>query len=402
MKQLSLHLPVSLGVSEITRYLRELFESDEILRDVWVQGEISNLSRPSSGHIYFTLKDAASALRCVIWKSAAMRMRFLMQNGQLIEAHGYISLYERDGAYQLYVDAVKAGGEGILFQEFLRLRARLEEEGLFNSERKRPLPALPNVIGIVTSPTGAALQDMLNTLAQRYRLAQVVIAPTSVQGESAPAEIVKAIKTLNRRIKPDVILLARGGGSLEDLWAFNEESVVRAVAASEAPVITGVGHETDFTLVDFAADLRAPTPTGAAVAATSDQVELAANFAGLVSDMKSAFLSRLQGMRQEFNQVQLDLQRTSPRYQVQNDRQRLDEMQLRLQRSAHQKVVIDQTRLQGMVSRLAALGPESVLQRGYAIVSRPDGSVIRQKTQVNPGETLVVRVSDGRFNVGVK
>jgi exodeoxyribonuclease VII large subunit len=402
MQQMPLRLPVSLSVSDITRYLREVFESDEVLRDVWVEGEVSNLSRPSSGHIYFTLKDAASSLRCVIWKSAAMRMRMPFQNGQIIEAHGYISLYERDGAYQLYVDTIKAGGEGALFQEFLRLRARLEEEGLFESGRKRPIPAQPNRIGIVTSPTGAALQDMLNTLTRRYRLAQVVIAPTAVQGEAAPAEIVKAIKALNRQIKPDVILLARGGGSLEDLWAFNDERVVRAVAASEAPVITGVGHETDFTLADFAADLRAPTPTGAAVAATPDQLELKAELESLVSTLDSLILARLQGMRQMYRQVQLDLQRSSPLYQVQNDRQRLDEMSQRLVRSSRQRVVLEQTRLQGLFKRLFTLGPESVLERGYAIVSRPDGSVIRQKGQVSQGETLVVRVSDGRFNVDVK
>jgi exodeoxyribonuclease VII large subunit len=401
MRQLSLQLPVSLSISEITHYLREVLESDPILQDVWVQGEISNLSRPSSGHIYFTLKDAAAALRCVIWKSTAMRVRIPLQNGQMIEAHGYVSLYERDGAYQLYVDSIKAGGEGELFQAFMRLKASLEEEGLFDQGRKRPIPLFPNVIGIVTSRTGAALQDMLNTLSQRYRLAQVIVAPTAVQGQEAPKEIVAALQKLNKKIKPDVIILARGGGSLEDLWAFNDENVVRAVVASAAPVITGVGHETDFTLADFAADLRAPTPTGAAVAATPDQADLKAGLEGLSASLQSSMLDKLLAKRQVLNQVQNDLKRESPVYQVQNDRQRLDEITLRLERTGRQSVFLEQTRLEGALKRLNALNPTSILQRGYAIVSQLDGKVVRQVGQVTTGETLVVQVSDGRFNVDV-
>jgi len=402
MKQLSLQIPVSLSVSDITHYLRQLFESDTILQDVWVQGEISNLSKPSSGHIYFTLKDPAAALRCVIWKTTAMRIRMPLQNGQMLEAHGYISLYERDGAYQLYVDMVKAGGEGELFQAFMRLKAKLEDEGLFAVERRRPIPALPNLIGIVTSKTGAALQDMLNTLSLRYRMAQVVIAPAAVQGEEAPREIVAALKHLNKRYKPDVIILARGGGSLEDLWAFNDENVVRSVAASEAPVITGIGHETDFTLADFAADLRAPTPTGAAVAATPDQAELKAALVGLSAALRSMIETKLENLHQALNQVQTDLQRESPLYQVQNDRQRLDELMLRLERASLHKVVMERTRTVGVLKRLNGLSPKSILQRGYAIVSKLDGKVVRQVGQVSRGEELLVQVSDGRFNVEVK
>lgn len=257
--QPELFRPSSLTVSQLTLYLRELLESDPVLMDVWVEGEISNLSRPSSGHIYFTLKDAAAALRCVIWRTTATRLRVDLQNGLAVAAHGRISLYERDGTYQLYIDQLRPAGEGWLYQEFMRLKARLEEEGLFAPERKRPLPEWPARIGIVTSPTGAALQDMLNTLRRRFPLAEVILAPCAVQGDEAPPEIVRALEQLNRLSPaPDVILLARGGGSLEDLWAFNDERVVRAVAASVVPVITGVGHETDFTLSDFAADQRAP------------------------------------------------------------------------------------------------------------------------------------------------
>jgi exodeoxyribonuclease VII large subunit len=402
MRQLPLILPVAISVSEMTRYLRELLESDEILRDVWVQGEVSNLSRPSSGHIYFTLKDSSAALRCVIWKSAAMRIRFPLQNGMLLEAHGYISLYERDGAYQLYVDTLKPVGEGALFQEFLRLKARLEAEGLFASERKRPMPALPGVIGIVTSATGAALQDMLNTLKQRYRLAEVIIAPTSVQGEEAPAEIVRAIRRLNRQYHPDVIIVARGGGSLEDLWAFNDEAVVREIAASEAPVICGVGHETDFTLADFAADLRAPTPTGAAVMATPNQDELLDALSALSGRFVDAFEETLQSRQQALVQSRIDLQRLSPARRLQNEFQRLDDISGRLERSGWQRLTLEKTRWQALGERLNSLNPNAVLQRGYAIIQKADGRLVKYSRDVESGEAITLRVSDGAFNAEVK
>ncbi len=257
-------------VSNLTRHLRQLLEGDPDLQGIWVEGEISNLSRPASGHIYFTLKDSAAALRCVMWKTDASRLRVNLQEGMAIEAHGSLGIYEVAGQYQLYADILRPVGEGALFQEFLRLKALLEAEGLFDPARKRAIPSSPRRIGIVTSSTGAALRDILNTLRRRMPLAEVILAPTPVQGEEAPLKIVAALRSLNRVVKPDVILLARGGGSIEDLWAFNDERVVRAISrVPGAPVITGVGHETDFTLADFAADLRAPTPTAAAELATA-------------------------------------------------------------------------------------------------------------------------------------
>ena len=216
-------------VSTLTRYLRQLLESDANLQDVWVQGEISNLSRPASGHLYFTLKDSGASLRCVMWRNEAARVRLALQDGQSVEAHGKISLYEAGGQYQLYADLVRPLGEGALYQEFLRLKALLEAEGLFDTARKRPLPDSPRQIGIVTSPTGAALRDILNTLRRRLPLVKVILAPTPVQGDEAPPAIVSALRSLNRVGAPQVIILARGGGSIEDLWAFNDERVVRAV-----------------------------------------------------------------------------------------------------------------------------------------------------------------------------
>ena len=251
MTQLSLFQPPSWTVTNLTRYLRVLLEGDANLQDIWVVGEISNLSRPASGHLYFTLKDSGAALRCVMWRNAVLRQPLLPQDGEAIEVHGSLSVYEAGGNYQLYADLIRPAGEGALYQEFLRLKARLEEEGLFADERKRPIPRWPKTIGIVTSPTGAALRDMLNTLKRRYPLVRVILAPTAVQGEEAPGGIVEAISRLNRIAQPDVILLARGGGSIEDLWAFNDERVARAIFASRVPVISGVGHETDFAIADF-------------------------------------------------------------------------------------------------------------------------------------------------------
>jgi exodeoxyribonuclease VII large subunit len=269
MSQISLFETPRFTVTEFTRRVRRLLEGDAALQDVWVQGEISNFSRPASGHLYFTLKDAGASLRCVMWKGDAIRVRGMpLQDGLSIEAHGKIGVYEPSGQYQLIVDILRPAGEGALYAEFLRLKMLLEAEGLFAPERKRPLPNFPRTIGIVTSSTGAALRDMLNVLRRRLPLAEVVLAASPVQGTEAPPALVLALQKLNTLVKPDVILLARGGGSIEDLWAFNDERVVRAVVASNAPVITGVGHETDFTLVDFASDLRAPTPTAAAELAT--------------------------------------------------------------------------------------------------------------------------------------
>jgi exodeoxyribonuclease VII large subunit len=397
MLQPSLFGRVSLTVSELTQYLRQLFEADEILRDVWVQGEISNLARPSSGHVYFTLKDASSALRCVIWKSAALRMRVGLDNGLAVEAHGYISLYERDGTYQLYIDALRPSGEGRLLQEFLRLKARLEEEGLFAPERKRPIPAQPKLIGIVTSPTGAALQDMLNTLRRRYPLTEVVLAPSAVQGDDAPLEVVAALNALNRRVHPDVILLARGGGSLEDLWAFNDERVVRAIVSSPAPVITGIGHETDFTLADFAADLRAPTPTGAAVLATPDKADLRANLVSLAGRLDSAFQAVCEERQARLDELERRWLRASPLWQIQNGRQRLDDLSTRARLSLAHRLQLQHAHVAGLSSRLLALNPLAVLERGFAVVSRLDGSLVRSASQVKSGDDIQVQVVDGKF-----
>jgi len=400
MFQSSLFQPVSISVSDLTRYLRTLLENDAVLQDVWVLGEISNLSRPASGHVYFTLKDSTSALRCVIWKTSAARLRIPLQNGMAVEAHGQISVYERDGQYQLYVDSMRPAGEGFLYQEFLRLKARLEAEGLFDPERKRPVPERPKRIGIVTSPTGAALQDMLNTLRRRYPLAEVCVAPAAVQGDEAPAALVAALKAVCAQFQPDVILLARGGGSLEDLWAFNDEWVVRAVAICPVPVICGVGHETDITLCDFAADLRAPTPTGAAEMCSCEIGEVAAELSDLAIRLENAFQYRVDVLRRDLTDVATQLAYSSPLRRVQNDRQRVDTLAMRAQQRMRHKLELSRLRSDGIRNRLEALNPLAVLRRGYAVV-RASGSIVHSAGQVQPGQALEIRVARGSIDAEV-
>ena len=391
-----------ISVSQLITYLRQLLESDEILQDIWVEGEISNFSQPSSGHLYFTLKDSNSAIRCVMWRSSASRLKFSPREGLAVEVHGGMNVYEVSGQVQLYVDTMRLAGEGALYQEFLRLKAKLEAEGLFDPERKRPIPQMPKIIGIVTSPTGAALQDMLNTIGRRFPIAMVVLAPTAVQGSDAPPGIVHALKMINQEIKPDVILLGRGGGSIEDLWAFNDENVVRAVAESEAPVISGVGHETDFTLTDFVADLRAPTPTAAAEVATPDRIELLGIITETINRHTNLMSEKISDLRWDLGQLQKDLESLSPAHQVDTYRQRLDEIVNRLGRSIQSSLERRSLQLENYTQSLRGLNPDAVLKRGYAIVTRKeDGAVIKNVNNVKPDETIHIKVSIGAMDARI-
>jgi len=385
------------SVTSLNNYLRELLETDEVLQDLWVRGEISNFSQPRSGHLYFTLKDSEAQIRCVMWKNSALRLRFSPADGMQVEGHGAMSIYPAQGQVQLYLDALRPAGEGALYQEFLRLKARLEAEGLFDPEHKRPLPSLPRHIGVVTSPTGAALQDILQTLSRRLPILRVTIAPTPVQGAEAPPGIVAALRHLNQLEDLDLIILARGGGSIEDLWAFNDESVARAIYNSRVPVISGVGHETDFTIADFVADLRAPTPTGAAELATSITAQELSLSLRAASDQLDARLNELlSSARQSLALAQAELRRSSPRAFLQNALQRLDETQARLERLGHNQLEARNLRLASSVSRLNALSPQAVLRRGYAIITdQHSGVLISRASQTQPGQELLLRLQDG-------
>lgn len=400
--QPSLFASVQWTVTTLTRHIRDLLETDAELQDVWVEGEISNLSRPASGHIYFTLKDAGASLRSVMWKTSAARLMTSLQDGMAVAVHGKIGVYEVSGQYQLYADQIRPVGEGALYQEFLRLKALLEAEGLFDAERKRPIPELPKRIGIVTSATGAAIRDMLSAIRRRLPIVEVILAPAPVQGDDAPPKLVSAIESLNRlKLVPDVILLARGGGSIEDLWAFNDERVVRAVAASHVPIICGVGHETDFTLSDFAADLRAPTPTAAAELATSiTVVDLQENLSTLDSQLTTSLFDLLSEQQNNLNSLRDGLRFFSPARRIESNRQRLDDLSSRADAGQAHRLALEASQLEGQEKRLEALSPLKVLGRGYAVVTRQkDGALIHKVAQAR--DDIRVRVSDGEFDAQV-
>jgi exodeoxyribonuclease VII large subunit len=389
-------------VSQLNASIRRLLESDPNLADLWVEGEISNFSRPSSGHCYFTLKDADSEIGCVMWRTVAERQDYLPDNGVQVLAHGRIGVYEARGRYQLYVDQVRPAGLGSLYLQFERLRARLEAEGLFAQERKRPLPPFPRRVGVVTSPSAAALRDIVHVLRRRYPLADLVLSPTLVQGTEAPVQIVAALEALNCRSDIDVVIVARGGGSLEELWAFNDERVVRAIAASGIPVVCGVGHETDFSLADFAADVRAPTPSAAAERVTPDRVELHARIGSLRTAQIGAFLAKVDAHRWRLAEQKRALRHLSPGVQIRQARLRLDDLLARAGATVNHNVGLYRERLSGLTGRLGTLGPSATLERGYAIVrQRETGEIVHSRAQVSAGDALDVRVSDGEFGTTV-
>ncbi len=388
-------------ISAITAYIRRQFEADPALQDVWLAGEISNWKQASSGHIYFTLKDDQASLRSVIWRSQAARLMYLPQrDGEAVLAHGKISVYEAGGNYQFYVDDLEPAGQGALYAQFERLKAKLQAAGLFDPARKRPLPAFPQRIGLVTSPQGAALRDILNILRRRYPIAQVIISPSAVQGDAAPPQLIAALEAIVRR-QVDVIILARGGGSLEDLWAFNDESLARAIAACPIPVMSGVGHEVDFTIADFVADMRAPTPSAAAELATPNRADLARQLYRSQLALADAARQIVFTLRADVQRQQWALARVSPLVYVNTYRQRVDTLLGRAAQTMQHYLSLQRERVKTLTAQLATLNPQATLARGYAIVQKGQ-TVITQTGQVGQGDKLVVQVSDGQFGVKVQ
>ena len=385
-------------VSQITQYIKNLFDVDTTLQDLWVEGEISNCVQSAAGHIYFTLKDASAQLRCVLWRSQAARLEHLPTDGKAVVVHGHTSVYEAHGSYQLYVDLIQPLGAGALFVQFQALKDKLQREGLFAAERKRPLPPFPRRLGVVTSPVGAAIRDILHVLRRRYPLVEVVLAPTLVQGDEAPLQIVAAIEALNSHVDVDAIIVARGGGSLEELWAFNDERVARAIFASRVPVISGVGHETDYTIADFVADVRAPTPSAAAEIAVPDQEALRAQILQYRSTLVQRMRQYVTWRRRKLDHTLALLHRLSPRVLVDRWRQALDERRHNMIAAQGHRFALLGERLAALSLRLQTLSPQSTLERGYAIVSHHDtDTVIKRVAQVASGDAIDVRVSDGHF-----
>lgn len=389
------------AVHEITSYLRELFESNPLLGDVWITGECSNVSRPASGHVYFTLKDADAQLRCAFFISRSRPVATtsrLIENGAAVTAHGRVSLYEQRGELQFYVDFVQPEGIGALQAEYERLRAQLEQEGLFDESRKRPLPRFPRRIGVVTSESGAVFHDICHVLERRWPLAEVVLAPTPVQGPDAVPGIIGGLQQLNRLGDIDVIIACRGGGSIEELWAFNDEHVARAIFASTVPVVSAVGHETDTTIADFVADRRAPTPSAAAEIVAPDRVELRHRIGVAAASLESMLRERLAAERASARECVRYLERRAP--DVNRERQRADALARRAQSAAERRHREAVQGVGGCVWRLKALDPFATLERGYAIVQR-GAAVISSVASVRAGEALDVRVKDGTFGVAV-
>ncbi len=388
-------------VSELTAYIRELFAIDYRLQDLEVSGEISNFTRARSGHLYFTLKDAGAQIKCVMWRSAAERLFFQPEEGDAVVANGRISVYEAGGVYQLYVEHMQPAGRGNLAVAFEQLKQRLADEGLFEAAHKKPIPLTPRKIGIVTSADAAALRDILNVLNRRYPLVSVLIAPTLVQGADAPPQIVRALQWLDGRSDIDTIIVARGGGSIEDLWAFNDERVARAIFAAQHPIITGVGHETDFTIADFVADQRAPTPSAAAELATPDIEEIRPLLQGYAAMLRADMDDLIRQKRWQVQTLARALTHLSPQARLDNNRQRLDVTSARLDRALTSQLVRVRNRLAVAEVGLTAVSPLATLSRGYAIVRHQDGRLVRAAAEVAAGEGLTIQVADGQFTVEV-
>lgn len=385
---------ITLTVSQLNRYIKGIIEQDNLLFRVTVKGEISNFKAHYSGHMYFALKDETAVIKCVMFRSAASTLKFLPESGQKVIASGRVGVYERDGQYQLYIDSMQPDGIGALYAAYEQLKGKLSEEGLFDEDRKKPIPKFPSKIGVVTSPTGAAVRDILNILKRRYRLSDIYIYPVLVQGDEAPGDIAKAIDYFDRSGWADVLIVGRGGGSIEDLWAFNTEIVARAAANCKIPIISAVGHETDFTIIDFVADLRAPTPSAAAELAVPSAAELLEKLSGFDLRLINAVGATVRKKR-------LALEGFSGRavYKRENDivekrMMALDSASLKLEAAMNSVLAKDKELLSSVIGKLDALSPLATLKRGFSVVKKDD-EVVKSAADLNEGDRLSVRFSDG-------
>ena len=388
-------------VSEVNQHIKQLIDADPGLNALLVRGEISNYKVYPSGHHYFTLKDGESALRCVMFAGMAKYLRFRPQNGMKVVASGKISVYPRDGGYQLYCSRLVSDGLGDLHIAFEQLKERLYAQGLFDSEHKKPLPAYPRRIGVVTSPAGAAVHDMIRILRRRFPLAKVLLLPVRVQGEEAAGEIADAIAYANRYHLADVLIVGRGGGSVEDLWAFNEEVVSRAIFDSRIPVVSAVGHEPDVTISDYVADLRAATPSNAAELAVPDQDALRQNLDAMSSAMASALSRQLKAARQHLNVLSQSPALRSPTGYIEQREKSLELLKNRLIAAQNQSITRKNQRYIAAVSKLDAMSPLKVLTRGYSMAQTEAGEVLRSVRQVELGERVSVLLSDGKLSATV-
>ena len=390
-----------LSITQLTEYIRGRLDNDPFLGQVAVRGEISNYKVYPSGHHYFTLKDEGAALKCVMFKSSAVRLRFRPDNGMKVIAMGKVTVYPRDGAYQLYCAAMAMDGVGDLYAAFEQLKKKLAAQGLFDPAHKKPLPKCPGTIGIVTSSAGAAVHDMLRILRKRYPLTKVRLLPVRVQGAEAPGEIAAAIRYANRYRLADLLIVGRGGGSIEDLWAFNDELVAHAIYESEIPVISAVGHEPDVTISDYVADLRAATPSNGAELAVPDQDALRQNLDAMSSAMASALSRQLKAARQHLNVLSQSPALRSPTGYIEQREKSLELLKNRLIAAQNQSITRKNQRYIAAVSKLDAMSPLKVLTRGYSMAQTEAGEVLRSVRQVELGERVSVLLSDGKLSATV-
>lgn len=390
-----------LSITQLNEYIRGRMDSDPLLAQVAVRGEISNYKQYPSGHHYFTLKDEGSALRCVMFKGNAMRLRFRPENGMKIIAMGKVSVYPRDGAYQLYCTAMTMDGVGDLYAAFEQLKKKLAAQGLFDPAHKKPLPRYPGTIGIITSSAGAAVHDMLRILRKRYPLSRVRLLPVRVQGAEAPGEIAAAIGYANHYHLADLLIVGRGGGSIEDLWAFNDEQVAYAIYHSEIPVISAVGHEPDVTISDYVADLRAATPSNAAELAVPDQDALRQSLDAMANAMASSLNRQVKAARQHLMVLSASPALQGPTGYLEQRNQSVELLKNRLVAAQNQNITRAKQRYIAQISKLEAMSPLKVLTRGYSMVQTERGGVVRSVSQVSLGERIRVRLSDGTLSATV-
>lgn len=390
-------------VSELNEYIRMLFEYDEILRNIYIKGEISNFTNHyKTGHCYFSLKDVGGTVKAVMFRSSASKLKFKPENGMHVIVGGRVGVFPRDGQYQIYVDMMEPDGVGALYLAYEQLRVKLEKEGLFSEARKKPLPKIPNRIGIVTSPTGAAIRDMLHIAGRRFPSAEIILYPALVQGTDAPASIASGIRYFNAKRSVDVLIVGRGGGSLEDLWAFNDESLVRTVASSEIPVISAVGHETDFTLCDFAADMRAPTPSAAAELAVPDGDELRLLIAQSHQRISLAVSRRLTRGRERLEQLSSSRVLTDPTVVIDDKRTELMARKRALYMRMERILADKRAEFQYQTAKLETLNPLAVVARGYSTVFDRNGVLVRSVSQVGEGDGISVSLTDGKLYATVQ
>ena len=395
-------MATAVTVSQLNTYVKSLLESDGNLNPIFVCGEISNFTNHyKSGHMYMTIKDEKAQIRAVMFRSSAARLQFMPQDGMSVIILGRVSLYDRDGQYQLYIDQMRPDGAGALSVAYEQLKRRLGEEGLFDDDKKMEIPRFPQRVAVITSKTGAAVRDIINILGRRYPLAEVVLCGVQVQGDAAPAQLVSALRAVNKADAADVIIIGRGGGSMEDLWAFNDENVVRAVAASKIPVISAVGHETDFTLCDFAADLRAPTPSAAAELAVPDVSELAGTVSYLRSIIEKSAVSLLDSHEMRFDRVLASPCFSGPEYYAGRLQKRLDIASKRIVSAAEAGLIRRESELKARLSVLDALSPVKIMARGFAAVARGRRR-IHTAGELKAGDEISLTFGDGSVDCTVK